>query len=223
MTDTEKISYETYLNKIILTYPVYYKIFEKYYNEGKNIKYELDRIYEPIFIGIMEFYYKYMTEGINEIISQIKNKYKPDKPYAIIDFIEFLFGNILYETFLTEIKKIDKKNISYEYLCIFEYIIRVELVKYKLYLEVINKIDSGNKILLAMKFRKENCVKKISFCIGYLEKNYFSHTNIITLCYNLITELNLDIKIDTDIINNTNSFINISKITNNYNIELNKL
>lgn len=207
------VTYREYMNKIILTYPVYYKIFEKYYTDGTDVSRELNRIYQPIFIGLMEYYSEFMTEGIEEIIKSIESKYKPESVHAIIDYLEFLYGNILYETFLTEIKKISLENISYEYLCVFEYIIRVELLKYRQYTDVLNKLVPGSKIILAMNHRIGNCFKKISFCLGYLEKNYPIHKYMIDLCKNIITDSDFELenKIDTNIVNQIDSFIKINK------------
>jgi hypothetical protein len=124
--------------------------------------------------------------------------------------------NFLYETFLTEIKKLDSTKIGYEHLCIFEYIIKVEIAKYNLYLETIDKIEYNKiinnnqkdsaKIILTMNQRIETCLKKISFSLGYLIKNYYQHSNIIELCKDLIIEANLENKINIDIINEINSF-----------------
>ena len=205
------LSYQDSLNKIILTFPIYYKIFQSYYNEGTNVSDQLNRLYHPIFTGLLEYYSEFMTNGINQIIESIQNQYKPDKSYAIIDYIEFIFGNILYETFLSEIKKINSKSIGYEHLCVFEYIIRVEIIKYNLYLNTISKIEPGSKILLAMEYRLTNCLKKISFSMCYLEKNFSSHSNIIDLCKKLILDAGLDNKIDQDITNQINSFMQINK------------
>jgi hypothetical protein len=210
---TINMTYQEYMNKIILTYPIYYKIFEKYYSGSKDVSRDLNRIYQPIFIGLMEYYSEFMTGGIEEIIKTINLRYKPESVYAIIDYIEYLFGNILYETFLTEIKKINPDSISYEYLCVFEYIIRVELIKYRLYQETLSKLVPGSKIIPAMEYRIEGCLKKISFSLGYLEKKYSKHENTIELCWKLINEFDfyLNELIDINIVNSIDSFIKINK------------
>ena len=207
------MTYQEYMNKIILTYPIYYKIFEKYYIDGTDVSRDLNRIYQPIFIGLMEYYSEFMTVGIEEIIKTINIKYKPESVYAVIDYIEYLFGNIFYETFLTEIKKVKQDSIRYEYLCVFEYIIRVELIKYRLYLETLSKLVPGSKIIPVMEHRIINCLRKISFGLGYLERKYSKHQNIIELCKNLINEsgFGLEDKIDVNIVDSVDSFIKINK------------
>lgn len=207
------MTYQEYMNKIILTYPIYYNIFEKYYSGSKDVSRDLNKIYQPIFIGLIEFYSEFMTVGIEEIIKTINTKYKPESVYAIIDYIEYLFGNIFYETILTEIKKINLDSISYEYLCVFEYIIRVELIKYRLYQETLSKLVPGSKIIPAMEYRINGCLRKISFSLGYLEKKYSKHENVIQLCRELINEsgFNLEDKIDINIVDSIDSFIKINK------------
>ena len=204
-------TYEDFIDKIILTYPIYYKVFEKYFSGDKNVHEILNKLYQPIFTGLIEYYSEFMSGGINIIISTIENKYKPESSYAIIDYIEFLFGNILYETFLIEINKINQNTIRYEHLCVFEYIIRVELVKYKLYLETLSKLVPGSKIIVPMTNRVENCIKKISFSLGYLEKKYSKHQDQIDLCKRIIVEsgFELENKIDTKIVDQIDSFIKI--------------
>lgn len=212
----KNMSYQEYINKIILTYPIYYNIFQKYYTEGKDVSRDLNRIYQPIFIGLMEYYSEFMCDGIEQIILTINNQYKPGSVYAIIDYIEYLFGNIFYETFLTQIKKINQDHISYEYLCVFEYIIRVELVKYRLYQETLNKLVPESKVIPAIQYRVGNCLRKISFSLGYLEKNYPSHTNVIELCQSLIANSDYSIqdKIDVGIVKSIDSFMEINKKNN---------
>lgn len=207
------LTYDECINKIILTYPIYYKIFEKYYSGGKDVSEDLNRLYQPIFTGLMEYYSEFMTTGIEEIIKTINTKYKPESTYAVIDYIEYLFGNIFYETFLIEIKKINQNTIGYEHLCVFEYMIRVELTKYGLYQETLSKLVPGSKVIPAMKHRIENCLMKISFSLGYLEKNYPNQTNIIELCNKLVIESGFGIenKINTKIVDFIDSFMKINK------------
>jgi hypothetical protein len=211
----KNLSYQESMNKIILTYSIYYKIFEKYYLEGTDVSRDLNRIYQPIFIGLMECYSEFMTEGIKQIILNINLKYMPEKPYAIIDYIEFLFGNVFYETFLSEIKKINSNKIGYEHLCVFEYIVRVELIKYDLYSETLKKIDPDTKIILAIKHRIVNCVRKMSFCLSWLKKNYPTQQDIFNLCLSFISESESysDIinKIELESVENIDSFMKINK------------
>ncbi len=207
----------TYLDayaKIINTFPIYFKIFNKYYSEGTDVSWELNRIYQPIFTGLMEYYEKFMTEGISNIISDIQHKFNPNKPYIIIDYLEYLFGNILYETFLSEIKKINSNDIRYEYLCVFEYIIRVECVKYTQYHQIIEQLKQSepqSKMLLAMENRIGVCLKKISFCISWLERKYPTQILMIEHCIEIIKSNNLESKINSNSVNLINSFMELRK------------
>ena len=204
-------SYTKTMDKIINTFPIYYKIFEKYYTDGTDVSKDLNRLYRPIYTGILEDYSEFMTQGIHTIIFTIESKYNPVSPYAMIDYIEYLFGNVLYETFLSEIKKLNQSKIRYEHLCVFEYIIRVELIKYNLYIQSIKKIEPGTKILVAMNQRMSNCLKKISFSLGWVELNYSTHIDFIGVCKNLIQESNFELekKIDISIVNRIDSFMKI--------------
>jgi hypothetical protein len=213
---SSSLTYLDVIQKIIKTFPVYYKIFNSYYNEGKNVSWELNRLYQPIFTGLLEYYSEFMTNGIQEIIEKIEsyiteNKSSEIKPYAIIDYLEFIFGNVLYETFLHEIKKIPVLTIGYEHLCVFEYIIRVEIIKYNIYLQTVSKIEPNSKILLAMEYRINNCLKKISFCLCYIETNYSSQKNLIELCKDIISESKLESKLDNHILNKITCFMDINK------------
>lgn len=211
LKENMNVNYSDVYNKIIITFPIYYNIFKKYYSNGTNITLSLNKIYKPIFSGLLEHYEKFMTTGIDNIITDIEKKFNPDKPYAIIDYLEYIFGNILYETFLFEIKKIDPKFIGYEQLCIFEYIINVETKKYKLYSQTINKIEPESKLLLAMNFRQTNCLKKIEFTLCYLKKNYPSYSNIIELCNNIIIECGIEFKFDLNNTDFIDSFMSLQK------------
>jgi hypothetical protein len=209
---SSNITYQDAYIKVINTFPIYYKIFNKYYSEGKDVSYELNRIYQPIFTGLIDYYDKFMTEGIYDIILDIEKKFNPDKQYAIIDYLEYLFGNILYETFLFEIKKINPDNMKYEYLCIFEYIIRVEIVKYNQYFKIIENLkmnEPESKLLLAMQHRIEFCVKKISFCISWLKRNYLHQIITIDSCNQIISANDLELKINIDSVDTINSFMEL--------------
>lgn len=211
-------AYSELLEKTIKTFPIYYKIFEKYYSEGKDVSGDLNRVYLSLFGGLVEYYTEFMTEGIGQIIQQVEERFKPEKPYALIDYIEYLFGNVLYETFLHELKKLNLsgEKITYSHLCIIEYIVRVELIKYKLYLSTIGKIiesDSKSKLLVAMECRVNNCVKKISYSIGWLERYFPTNPDVINHIKQVVEDFDYDIKdkIDMDLANKINSFMEIYK------------
>lgn len=215
------ISYENTYNKIIKTFPIYYNIFKQYLEKGKDVSWELNRLYKPIFTGLMEYYEKFMEESVMlDIMKDITIKYNPDKSFIIIDYLEYLYGNILYETFLFEIKKINPTNIKYEHLCVFEYIIRVECVKHAQYINTINIIkmcEPETKLLDVMNHRITNCVKKICFCLSWIERNYSSNKDFIKICWDIIEEKGLKKTIDSyylsklNTLNTLNTFMNWNK------------
>lgn len=213
-----KINFENSYQKIIKTFPIYHNIFKQYFENGKDVSWELNRLYKPIFIGMMENYENFMDEQtIYNIINDINSKFNPEKSFTIIDYLEYLYGNIYYETFLSEIKKLNQNDIRYEHLCVFEYIIKVECIKYTQYVDTIEKIKSDNsesKLLVAMDFRINNCLKKISFCISWIERNYSMHNDFIGLCKDIIEEKQLSSLINLELINKVNkldSFMNWNK------------
>lgn len=206
------ISFQDTYDKIINTFPIYHSIFKQYLENGKNVSQELNRLYQPIFIGLVEYYDKFMEEQvIFDIITDITTKYKPHKSFTIIDYLEFLYGNVFYETFLYEIKKINHESIRYEHLCIFEYIIRVECFKRAQYVNIINIIkmtESETKLLEVMQHRISNCIKKISFCISWIERNYQSNKDFIEICKNITKEKGIYESLDMDTISLFDSFMN---------------
>jgi len=202
---------ETY-DKIIKTFPIYYNIFKQYLEKGKDVSWELNRLYQPIFTGLMEYYEKFMDEQtILNIMTDITTKYNPDKSFTIIDYLEYLYGGIFYETFLYEIKKIEPNAIRYEHLCVFEYIIRVETIKYFQYINTINIIkmtEPETKLIVAMEHRLANCMKKISFCISWIKINYPINKNFIELCMEIVKEKKLDKLLDLESVKTLDTFMN---------------
>ena len=215
---TSNITFKDAYDKIIKTFPIYHNIFKQYLEKGKNVNYELNRLYEPIFTGLMEYYEKFMEEKtILDIMTDITKKYNPDKSFTIVDYLEYLYGGIFYETFLYEINKINPINIRYEHLCIFEYIIRVESIKYFQYINTINIIkmdDQKSKLIVVMENRLSNCMKKISFCISWIKRNYPSNEDFIKLCMEIVEEKGLSELLDLESVKTLNTFMNWNSNSN---------
>lgn len=207
-----KITFENTYDKIIKTFPIYHNIFKQYLEKGKNVSWELNRLYKPIFVGLMEHYEKFMEEQtILNIMTDISTKYNPDKSFTIIDYLEYLYGGILYETFLCEIKKINSENMRYEHLCIFEYIIRVECVKYSQYvntIQIIKMTEPETKLIVAMEHRLSNCIKKISFCISWIKRSYSGMEDFIELCVGIVEEKGLSKLLDLESVKTLDTFMN---------------
>ena len=210
--NTSNISFQDAYNKIIKTFPIYHNIFKQYLEKGNDVSWELNRLYQPIFTGLVEHYEKFMEEHtILDIMTDITVKYNPDKSFTIIDYLEYLYGGIFYETFLHEIKKIHHNSIRYEHLCVFEYIIRVESIKYSQYINTINiikMVEPETKLLVAMEYRLTNCIKKISFCISWIKRNYPSNEDFIELCMNIVKEKELTQLLNLEAVNILDTFMN---------------
>lgn len=206
------VTFQDAQDKIIKTFPIYHNIFKQYLEKGKDVSWELNRLYQPIFTGLIEHYEKFMEEKtILDIMTNITTKYNPDKSFTIIDYLEYLYGGIFYETFLHEIKKINPNNIRYEHLCVFEYIIRVESIKYSQYLNTINIIkmtERESKLLVAMEHRLTNCIKKISFCISWVKRNFPSNEDFIELCMQIVKEKELTQLLDLEAVKSLDTFMN---------------
>lgn len=218
-TDTDTnintdLQFQNSYDKIIKTFPIYHNIFKQYLENGKDVSSELNRLYQPIFTGLIEQYDKFMEEQtILDIMTDITIKYNPDKSFTIIDYLEYLYGRIFYETFLHEIKKINPTLIRYEHLCIFEYIINVECIKHSQYvntINIINMTEPGSKLLVAMEQRITNCIKKISFCISWVQRNFPANNDFIELCMDILEKKKLDKLLDLESVNNFDTFMNWS-------------
>ncbi len=172
------------IKKIVEIYPTFYSLYLKYM-KGEKVAKELDELYKPIFSKIL-------------------------MPYYIIDYIEFLCGNIYYETFLFELKKIEPTNIGVEHLNIFKYIMYVEYIKYCKYKNVIDELNLDSKFRPVMMKRKNHCVKKISLCYNIMFDNY-NHNDtqreFIESCKNMIQD---DFNLSIQELNGQKSFFNLT-------------
>ncbi len=194
MNQTASASEIDSICKIIDTFPAYLNLYQKYM-KGEKVAKELDELYRPIFSQIMVPYYMEIMPNIQEIVSLIEKKYSNIvNEYAIIDYIEFLCGNIYYETFVFELGKIPVKDIKTDHLIVFKYILYVEYVKYKIYQQILSTIPLDSKFRPAMTKRKDFVIKKINYTIDLIEKKYMdSHNDFFNECKQIVTN---DFKID---------------------------
>ncbi len=197
------------IKKIVEIYPTFYSLYLKYM-KGEKVAKELDELYKPIFSKILMPYYMEIMPNIKEIMDLIEKTHDDCEPYYIIDYIEFLCGNIYYETFLFELKKIEPTNIGIEHLNIFKYIMYVEYIKYCKYKNVIDELDLDSKFRPVMMKRKNHCVKKISLCYNIMFDNY-NHNDtqreFIESCKNMIQD---DFNLSIQELNGQKSFFNLT-------------
>ncbi len=193
-------------NIIIDFFPIYYKIFEEYF-KGKNVTEQLNSIYKPIFQNVLMPNYTDLMCGIKEISDEIVSKYGKPTPYSIIDYLEFLFGNIFYETFYHQLKKIPEESVMKYHLVVFKYIIYVESVKNLLYNEIIQIISSDpeSKYIMVMNKRKKNTELKINFCLKIIK--FYDEKNLQIECEEFI--LDNGIQINPELVKDFDSFIKL--------------
>ena len=196
-------------NPVIQTYPKYYSIYLRYL-KGENVKTELDLLYNGLFTEIILPNYCDLMYGIDQINNLIKKNYGSESPYAILDYLEFIFGNILYETFYYGIKQIPLESINQIHLSVFKCIIYVETYKFEIYKKIIVELDLESKFLPIMVRRSYNCELKISFGLKIL--NEFKLIDLINTIINECEQIikNTGIELRMGVIKNANSFIKLS-------------
>ena len=196
-------------NPVIQTYPKYYSIYLRYM-KGQNVKTELDSLYNGIFTETILPNYCDLMYGIDQIYNLIEKNYENKLPYAILDYLEFIFGNILYETFYYGIKQIPLESINQIHLAVFKYIIYVETYKFEIYKKIIVELDLESKFLPIMVRRSYNCELKISFGLKILNdfKSIDFNNTIINECEQIIKNTGIELRMG--VIKNANSFIKLS-------------
>ncbi len=197
------------IKNIVEIYPIFNKLYEKYM-KGEKVGKELDELYKPVFSKILMPYYMEIMPNIKEIMDLIEKSYSECEQYYIIDYIEFLCGNIYYETFLFEMKKIDKNDIQIQHLNIFKYIMYVEYVKFCKYKQIIDELEPESKFIPAMIKRKNHCVKKISLCYNIMFDNYNNtqeQKEFVESCKNMIQD---DFNLSIQQLNGLGSFFNLT-------------
>jgi len=202
------------MEQIIESFPNYLQIYKKYMS-GSNVKKELDDLYRPLFCNtIMPNYYE-IFNGCKIIIDELNKLYlssidciDKSKLIPLIDFLEFIYGNVLYETFLFEINKISKNELKQEQILIFKYIIFVEINKFLLYKKIISELDIESKFLPVMVQRSRNCELKISFSLKKMLE-YSKFKKIFEECEEMISICDKDIQYSIKKVENANSFIKL--------------
>ena len=91
------------MESIVSVYPKYYEIYKRYL-KGQNIKKELDDLYRPLFKDIIAPNYTELMLSVYKLDTMIEERYGiPETIYCILDYFEFIFSNVLYETFIYEL------------------------------------------------------------------------------------------------------------------------
>ena len=68
--------------------------------------------------------------------------------------------------------------------------------------------EPGTKLIVAMNHRLANCIKKISFCISWVKRNYSLNKDFIGLCMEIVEEKKLSELLDLESVNTLDTFMN---------------
>lgn len=205
------------METIISIYPEYLTIYQKYL-KGSNVKKELDQLYSQLFTNTIIPNYTEIMLGIAKIDNTIEQKYGKNTMFEIIDYLEFIYGNILYETFLYELKKLSPKSVNLSHLIVFKYIIMIEIYKFEIYKKIVVQLDLESIYLPSMVKRSYNCELKISFALKIIKEYTNELYNSNDLMWNSILndskELlsNRDIELRSSTVENATSFIKLCLI-----------
>ena len=159
---------------IVSFFPEYQNVMFKVFTTSQNMSNEINSIKKSIFDEILITYHEESMEYILYIIETIQNKYISNYSLAIADFIDLIYQNAFYDIFSTKLQELElvqPEKIKEAHLRIFNLIVYVEHVKYKLY-EQLETANSNNlAVVNTLKKRKNNSILKINVCANLLE-NY---------------------------------------------------
>jgi hypothetical protein len=160
---------------IISFFPEYQNLMFKVFTTNCNMSNEINEIKKTIFNDILITFHEESMEYILYIIDSIQKKYTSKYSLAIPDFIDLIYQNAFYDIFSTkfqELELIEPEKIKEAHLKIFNLIVYVEHIKYKLYEQFENKIPNTNTAILnTLKKRKNNSILRINVCANLLENH----------------------------------------------------
>ena len=162
------------LNGIVSFFPEYQDIMYRLFTTGQNLSSEINQIRKTIFDEILITYHEDAMENILYIIDNIQQKYTPKYFLAIPDFIDLIYQNAFYDVFamkFQELEIVDPDKIRDKHLYIFNLIVYVENIKYKLYEQLEATVPDNQVVKTTLIKRKTNSIKRINVCVNLLE-NY---------------------------------------------------
>ncbi len=199
------------METIVSIYPVYYEIYKRYL-KGQNIKKELDDLYRPLFKETIAPNYTELMLSVYKLDTMIEERYGPPETiFCILDYFEFIFSNVLYETFIYELDLLPDGALELYHLAALKYVIFVELYKFTVYKRVVVELDLESIYLPAMVQRSYNCELKISFALKKLIE--YSLKIRDNTCVNESKELikSHEIELRINEVKNATSFIKLCK------------
>jgi len=166
------------LNSVVNYFSEYQEIIFKIFSTSQNMSIEINEIKKEIFEKYLITYHHEILENIIYIISTIQEKYKSKYFLAIADFVDLIYQNSFYDVFSIKFQEMEllyPLSITENHLMIFNLIVYVEHIKFKLYEQLELKTNNLN-IKKTLEKRKTNSLLRINVCVNLLE-NYPSITN----------------------------------------------
>lgn len=161
------------LTGIVSFFPEFQEVMYKLFTTKQNMSIEINQIKRTIFDNFLITYHEEVMQHILYIIDNIQQKYTSKYYLALADFIDLIYQNAFYDIFavkLQEMEIMSPDEIKETHLLIFNLIVYVEHIKYKLY----EQLESGGLNNQAVKNtlikRKNNNLSRINVCVNLLEK-----------------------------------------------------
>lgn len=142
------------------------------FTTSQNMSNEINKLKKLIFDEYFVRYHEEIMENIEYLINYIKKTYTPKYYLAVVDFIDLVYQNAFYDIFATKLQELEIVNpekIKEPHLYIFNLIVYVEHIKYKLYEEYETKSTDNPSIKKTLQKRKANSLLRIGVCCNLLE------------------------------------------------------
>jgi hypothetical protein len=170
----EENSIQPVLNSLVSFFPEYQDIMFRLFTTSQNLANDINQMRKTIFDEILISYHEEVMENILHIIDSIQQKYTPKYFLAIADFIDLIFQNAFYDVFamkLQEMEIVNPDKITTKHLYVFNLMVYVEHIKYKLYEQLEPTSPDNRAIKNTLIKRKSNSIQRINVCVNLLE-NY---------------------------------------------------
>ena len=161
------------LTGIVNFFPEFQEVMYKLFTTKQNMSIEINQIKRTIFDNFLITYHEEVMQHILYIIDNIQQKYTSKYYLALADFIDLIYQNAFYDIFavkLQEMEIISPDEIKETHLLIFNLIVYVEHIKYKLYEQLESNSLNNQAIKNTLIKRKNNNLSRINVCVNLLEK-----------------------------------------------------
>jgi hypothetical protein len=162
------------LNSIVGFFPDYQDVMYKLFTTSQNMSNEINQIRRTIFDEILITYHEESLKYILYVIDNAQQKHTPKYFLALADFIDMIYQNAFYDIFamkFQELEIVDSEKITEKHLMIFNLIVYVEHIKYKLYEQLESDTVNNQPVKNTLAKRKANSLLRINVCANLLE-NY---------------------------------------------------